>query len=716
MLASSLHRFGLLPPKLCLFPMSFHHNTALLNCYHYISSVIRIALGGRGESLNYSNMIVSGGHRVLFALSPCKITFLYTLFVVIGISLLANRSCGWTARALKFGRQRRTTSRKSLSFLRYKEYDVGEKGVESAGLIRGSGKGFRFPSLRRQPSRPVYSANDLHRAILDEGLQLKELDNAMSETNLTVQELLQHEVVQIMAQRFHEGSKPGHRTDPHKVALCMEGGGMRGAVSAGMASAIACLGLQDSLDAIYGSSAGSIVGSYMVSRQMCVDVYTSVLPAAKDLFVCKKRLLKSCLLTAADRLLWTQLSTKVNPGMNISFVLDGIMGETHGVRPLDMEAFKTNDKHQPLRVASSCVGPDGKLFSSCFGSADFFGTDTTSPRESEAARHGLFTCLQASMTVPGATGPPVRFLDSNIKAFDAFCFEPLPYRSAVEEGATHVLVLRSRPGGFRAKTRPTIYETHVAPNYFRQHGLETAAEFFKKGGQQYLYLEDLMVLEEGKNSDGKIRVPPTTLLYGTDGNPVGDPRSDRNSWKEAHVMPIVVPKTTPELPTLENRKDPVIDAVRGGFAAAFDILAPAIGVDLDGMDGARVAELVFPKELSSPTLDSKRVAGGSIVNGNVAAAPTMGSQEHAELTSSLDDQCATIEQHAIWEGTAALDQHQVSSSAYNPPSSSSPMARCTMTDARALLLNLPGFRSESLFQSPIAEGLRHHRGVIEWEM
>jgi patatin-like phospholipase/acyl hydrolase len=42
------------------------------------------------------------------------------------------------------------------------------------------------------------------------------------------------------------------------------GGGMRGAVSAGMAAAIAGLGLTDAFDVIYGSSAGSVIGAYMV--------------------------------------------------------------------------------------------------------------------------------------------------------------------------------------------------------------------------------------------------------------------------------------------------------------------------------------------------------------------------------------------------------------------------------------------------------------------
>ena len=70
----------------------------------------------------------------------------------------------------------------------------------------------------------------------------------------------------------------------------------------------------------------------------------------------------------------------------------------------------------------------------------------------------------------GAAGPPINLIRSKdseqgiiTSAFDAFSYEPLPYRSAVKEGATHVLVLRSRPEGFNIKTKPGIYERGVAP-------------------------------------------------------------------------------------------------------------------------------------------------------------------------------------------------------------------------------------------------------------
>lgn len=486
-------------------------------------------------------------------------------------------------------------------------------------------------------SDPITDVHELRRRVLDQGTELRKVPVALEVSNMTVDELLNHQVIQLMVERFHSKSTPGNRdaTDTARLALSMEGGGMRGAVSAGMAAAIASLGLCDTFDAVYGSSAGSIIGAYFVSRQMCMDVYVDILPAAKILFVCKKRLVSSLAVTAVDWVLsrlwlWNddvnlpKLAHKSAPGMNISFVLDGIMDETHGVRPLNLKNFRENDQKQPLRVASSYV-KNHKLYTKSFGTQDFFpvsdkfddnvkSTETT-PLVQKGQRQGLFACLQASMTVPGAAGPPVRMKNGNetLPFFDAFCFEPLPYRSAVEEGATHCLVLCSRPEGFQPKTKPGVYEKAVAPMYFQSHGEPTVASFFEKGGQQYIYAEDLLTLEEGKRagivganadggqaegtrSSGGVLVPPPTILYGVERDAETEKvASQRDDWKRAHLLPLKVPVGTPELGSLEQGRDEVLEAVRGGYAAAFDLLAPAIGLELVAdLTGSQVAKLVFP--------------------------------------------------------------------------------------------------------------------------
>ena len=111
-----------------------------------------------------------------------------------------------------------------------------------------------------------------------------------------------HAVRNLMKERYETQSKPGNRqpNDNSTLALSIEGGGMRGCVSAGMVAAIASLGLSDTIDKVYGSSAGSVVGSYLISRQVCMDVYVDILPAAKKLFVCKKRMFKNLASSLVD--------------------------------------------------------------------------------------------------------------------------------------------------------------------------------------------------------------------------------------------------------------------------------------------------------------------------------------------------------------------------------------------------------------------------------
>ena len=79
-----------------------------------------------------------------------------------------------------------------------------------------------------------------------------------------------HEVARALAARVRAGSQPGARRDGLRIALAIEGGGMRGVISAGMALALAELGLVPAFDAVYGSSAGAITGAWLrAGRKAC---------------------------------------------------------------------------------------------------------------------------------------------------------------------------------------------------------------------------------------------------------------------------------------------------------------------------------------------------------------------------------------------------------------------------------------------------------------
>ena len=86
-------------------------------------------------------------------------------------------------------------------------------------------------------------------------------------------------------------------------------------------------------------------------------------------------------------------------------------------------------------------------------------------------------------------------------------------------------------------------------------------------------------------------------MYGNAKKNISEGDVDISKWKRAHLLPIVTPQEAPELHTLEQDKDEVIQAVRNGYAAAFDMLAPIVGVTLDSkMNGKRMAELMFPTQ------------------------------------------------------------------------------------------------------------------------
>ena len=74
------------------------------------------------------------------------------------------------------------------------------------------------------------------------------------------------DILDILKRRVATGSRPPHR-DGASVALAVEGGAMRGVISAGMVSALEDLGYVHAFDAVYGASAGAINAAYFLAGQ-----------------------------------------------------------------------------------------------------------------------------------------------------------------------------------------------------------------------------------------------------------------------------------------------------------------------------------------------------------------------------------------------------------------------------------------------------------------
>jgi len=101
-----------------------------------------------------------------------------------------------------------------------------------------------------------------------------------------------HPVSEVLSERVAGGSKPGVRQDGNRVALVLEGGGMRGVVSAGMTAALERLGLTPCFDLVVGASAGAINGAALLGGVARAGAATYHGPLASRSFVNPARVLR----------------------------------------------------------------------------------------------------------------------------------------------------------------------------------------------------------------------------------------------------------------------------------------------------------------------------------------------------------------------------------------------------------------------------------------
>lgn len=215
-----------------------------------------------------------------------------------------------------------------------------------------------------------------------------------------------HPVVELLHERSKAGSTPGRRTDQAKVGLAIEGGSMRGVVSAGMTAALEQLGLLNAFDAVYGSSAGAINGAYFIAGRaaLCTSSYYEEM-TTRGFIDFRRALLRR------------------GPAVSLDFVLDDVAEEE---KPLDWDAVLRSPI--ALHVLASSV--------SKMCSVDFTRFET---------KQQLKDALRASAHIWLLAGPPFD-LDGD-RWLDASLFVSTPFQAALDDGCTHVLALRTRPRG-----------------------------------------------------------------------------------------------------------------------------------------------------------------------------------------------------------------------------------------------------------------------------
>ncbi|MGH2857976.1 MAG: patatin-like phospholipase family protein [Solirubrobacteraceae bacterium] len=213
-----------------------------------------------------------------------------------------------------------------------------------------------------------------------------------------------HPVVAELLRRRHERSLPGARADELRIALVIEGGGMRGAVSAGMAAALEQLGLVDGFDEVHGASAGAFNGAFLLADQAA---YVAALYAhgfGNPIFTGVRRALRG----------------------GPVFDLDYVIGEVwRRQRPLRVRRLVERG------IELHCTATDVDRAAL---------VDLTDLRSDDEIR----CAMRASARLPWLAGPPVSF--RGMRLLDATLSEAIPAARALRD-ATHLLVLQTRPQG-----------------------------------------------------------------------------------------------------------------------------------------------------------------------------------------------------------------------------------------------------------------------------
>ncbi len=234
-------------------------------------------------------------------------------------------------------------------------------------------------------------------------------------------------VEELVRTRHTVGSRPGERGDPCRLVLLIEGGSSRSAYSSGMVVAIEELGLTDVFDAVYGVSGGALNGAWLLcglTRQVMPtwwnrDVMRGVIAPRRAL--------------------------RGRPVVDTEFLVNTVYVD---LVPMDFAAILASP------ISFHPIATDTET-----GSAVDLG-----PLIHDEAT--LRLALRASTGMPVLSGPPVelagqRFIDGGVA-------EMVPIRTALAQGATHAVVLRTRRPGETLRP-PTAVETEVVRRYLRRH-------------------------------------------------------------------------------------------------------------------------------------------------------------------------------------------------------------------------------------------------------
>jgi predicted patatin/cPLA2 family phospholipase len=210
-------------------------------------------------------------------------------------------------------------------------------------------------------------------------------------------------VLKLLRDRLNQGSTPGNRADGARLALVIEGGSSRGVYSSGMTIAIEQLGLLPLFDAVYGSSAGALNGAWLLCGRAGSTIHAWWTPEIMRGTIDVRRALRR------------------RPVVDTRFLVDTVYTS---LMPMGFaEILASPVEFHPLAT-------------------DALSGRSVDLRPTISDQASLQAALRASTAMPLLAGEPVdiggrRFVDAGVS-------EAVPVRTALGDGATHIVALRTR--------------------------------------------------------------------------------------------------------------------------------------------------------------------------------------------------------------------------------------------------------------------------------
>jgi len=188
----------------------------------------------------------------------------------------------------------------------------------------------------------------------------------------------------------------------------------------------------------------------------------------------------------------------------------------------------------------------------------------------------LGQCMKASMLLPGVTGDVIRLKGQQLSGnnlattwwfecsedrrgageyvagsepmADSQLFQPIPYRAAVSDGCSHVLVLRTVADGQSIIKKLGLMEKLIMLRFFaKKLKMKEVLSWMANQLHKLVYAEDILLLNEANRKFDETEPGPKLFC-------------------------VALPPDTPEVKRFETSRRVIFDNVRAGFAAAYDAL------------------------------------------------------------------------------------------------------------------------------------------------